>query len=60
MSAKLKPCPFCGSDRVHIFRDEDEYYFIICENCECSVSGLFETEEEATRAWNTRAEVQQS
>ncbi|GKX54065.1 hypothetical protein SOASR030_01770 [Leminorella grimontii] len=45
MSEKLKPCPFCGSDNVHITRtagslhdETGSFYYVSCSSC-CAKSG---------------------
>jgi Lar family restriction alleviation protein len=49
--AKLKPCPFCGLNKL--------YYFcfagvaVVCENCG-SEGPLMGTKEAADMAWNRR------
>lgn len=54
----LKPCPFCGG-KAEIFRGTTYglhyLYEPRCIKCECAL-GLFDTEEQAVEAWNTRAD----
>lgn len=57
----LKPCPFCGGTKVHMysFKNSDLHGFIhTCEiNGDAMVkveSRLFATDEEAINAWNRR------
>lgn len=64
----LKPCPFCASNEVEIYSNED-FCFARCRNCEARGSwiGLDSTSEaysfgdiekeknDATLAWNKRA-----
>lgn len=52
----LKPCPFCGSDKVSVHYDEDDdTYSVYCS--ECGASGaLGDTEAAAIKVWNERAE----
>ncbi|MBQ7577610.1 MAG: Lar family restriction alleviation protein [Synergistaceae bacterium] len=56
MSEQLKPCPFCGSEKVELYRDGKGDYFINCKNCMCLVSGFYRTKRESLQVWNTRAE----
>lgn len=60
--AKIKPCPFCGSDEaVYVYRDEGEDYDggyrVVCDftigGCGAS-SGCGETPKEAIAKWNRR------
>ena len=53
---KLKPCPFCGGE-VFLDTDGDWYWKwkVECQGCGCDL-GYYETEAEATEAWNKRVE----
>ena len=57
---ELKPCPFCGSDRVIFVPDKGDYLpsdapvFISCRSCGFT-SGLFASEILARNLWNHRA-----
>lgn len=62
VNEELKPCPFCGGEAVRMnFLDNPPFPNTIgtryfgCRKC-CVVSFTGMTEEEATEAWNTRAE----
>mgnify|MGYP002520938528 CR=1 FL=1 len=52
----LYPCPFCGSDNVHIIRislnDARTFWSIECRDCKATL--LRKTEAEAKAAWNSR------
>lgn len=55
MSEKLKPCPFCGGE-ASINRPSGRMLFcVVCDDCDAN-SGYYFTEEDAARAWNSRAE----
>ena len=60
-SQELKPCPFCGEEKVQIedISSEDEQYFMIqCSNEKCSAATCFgdtsENKNKAIEAWNRR------
>lgn len=61
---ELKPCPFCGSTKVHVicFKQRGAFFTWNAEiNCECGVNMSFRAvraawaTEALTRAWNRRA-----
>jgi hypothetical protein len=69
MNTELKPCPFCGHP-AHIMPDsfmdgveQPSGCWVSCDSIECPSEmgncgdgdGWFDTIEEATAAWNTRA-----
>jgi Lar family restriction alleviation protein len=56
---KLLPCPFCGG-QADFFNNEgliSDKFCIQCETCFSGTSVDCETEEDAIKSWNTRAEV---
>lgn len=64
--SELKPCPFCGSTHIEIEKtqmceyekaniESDGYWYdCFCNNCLAGTSD-FITQEDAEKAWNTRA-----
>ena len=63
----LKPCPFCGGEAKICGPDDERMSYVACSNiaCYCALGEdydrdampdhSFATEEDATKAWNTRA-----
>lgn len=51
---ELKPCPFCGGEKLDFFKGEfvDSTHSIECMNCWAIVSKS--GEKEAIKAWNRR------
>lgn len=66
MTDELKPCPFCGNIRCSVIGD-DEAYYVACGSRDCYAAlgevydrdampeHAFKTQEDAIKAWNTRA-----
>ena len=59
MTEDLKPCPFCGSDKVRVNSFwHDDYYHVICWNCRASTCFSYDKGEdgikEVVEAWNRR------
>lgn len=60
----LKPCPFCGSNRLVILGKETQgrkayavsCYTRDCHGCNLSPAGGYAARADAIAAWNTRAE----
>lgn len=55
---KLKPCPFCGGEAIrgiacHV--NEDYAFRVECRECKI-VTPFYDTEADAIKAWNRRAE----
>jgi len=50
---ELKSCPCCGSKSAHALMLP--HWIVTCGNCGMR-TGLYETEEQAIAAWNTRHE----
>lgn len=56
MSNEMKPCPFCGCDRIalsSVLNYGRAIYKFLCWKCG-AVSGCSETKEGAVRLWNRR------
>lgn len=55
---ELKPCPFCGSNRIfvatHEFDESPDYYKVECNECE-SETGFKLSKHAAIAAWNRRS-----
>ena len=58
-TAKLKPCPFCGSTDVHLIENDrgKSEVSITCKDCNVWVDHMFDamSREEAIALWNRRA-----
>ena len=57
MSDALKPCPFCGSNEVHVV-EAGPGNWVSCLDCD-SDGPVVGTIEKAVAAWNTRAALEQ-
>lgn len=56
MTDKLKPCPFCGSEKVSL--DNESGFCIQCKDNECCTEGPYsKSEEAAIEKWNKRADI---
>lgn len=59
MHSELKPCPFCGGEASNVwipYIGGGGYGNVIeCDDC-WAKTGYYDTEAEAIKAWNTRAE----
>ena len=58
--AELKPCPFCGDDKIKVmmrnpWHGENITYYVICYHCG-SRTALHDENQRAIEAWNRRAE----
>ena len=57
MSEEIKPCPFCGSDKIDIISSSGAW-FASCANKECGMMGFVESKfvyyEDILKKWNTR------
>jgi len=62
MSEKLKPCPFCGSEKIELCADRiqgpnsGKSYAVECQTCYCKTA-YYGTKDYAVMYWNKRAEV---
>lgn len=58
--SKLKPCPFCGSERLAIELDELSFlgmaFYVRCTNC-LTQGPMSDDDEIAVDLWNRRAGV---
>lgn len=60
----LKPCPFCGSNDIHLITTGEQFvtgYRVYCLDCHAKGPSIAwkpdrrdENEDKAKRAWNTR------
>ena len=55
MSEELKPCPFCGSDKVCVEENDWGWMVMFCRTCRCNGPEAA-TREEAIAKANERAE----
>lgn len=58
MNEKLKPCPFCGSDKIIVQEHKcigfDDSFGVECLYCKTQSYLFFESKKEAVEAWNRR------
>ena len=50
MGEELKPFPFCGGKKIHVY---GMLHIVECHDCRASISAK-RTNEEAVEAWNRR------
>ena len=56
MGEKLKPCPFCGSNKVEVRTDDEGVtWYVFCNYCGV-MCGYGWFEDDVIGAWNRRAE----
>ena len=58
MDEKLKPCPFCGYEKIEIEKNDDigtGLFMAICPRCSAK-SAILETPKRVAEAWNRRAD----
>ena len=57
---KLKPCPFCGDENIHLYFTEDCSWVVGCNSVGCiclhTEGKLYKDKRRAIDAWNRRAE----
>jgi len=54
---ELKPCPFCGGEAIAEMNENWYWeYEVYCTKCGATFQTSFDTEEEAVKAWNRRAD----
>lgn len=63
VNRQLKPCPFCGSDKIMVrdnsgyFGAKEKEYYIVCRKCGTFFGNknVYGSRERTIRAWNRRA-----
>lgn len=59
-SIELRACPFCGGEAHALQGRNDTMWRVGCDDCDClgfsGLGWLYETDDDAARAWNRRAE----
>ena len=54
---ELKPCPFCGSEKITYFLSFTGIYMVKCRDCEALVSFPGKVEkDDCIKAWNRRGD----
>lgn len=56
MTDQLKPCPFCGSEKVELESEGDGNNWVECQFC-ATCGPMQETEADAIAAWNAAARL---
>ena len=62
MNDKLKPCPFCGKNKVGIIEKNGKYR-VICISRDCHIeprTNYKDTKQEAIEEWNRRVNENES
>ncbi len=61
MSETLKPCPFCGNEKLdgpheitHVGDSYLPYWWIECGECPCGMEVDGESPDELVKSWNNR------
>lgn len=57
----LKPCPFCGGDKILVAQTLDQKapnWYATCHRATCAFTGYSATQAQAIAAWNQRADAQ--
>lgn len=56
MTEKLKPCPFCGGEKVYVNKRQAHEVEIECLSCPAKIEAIgILREKDAIKAWNRRA-----
>ena len=61
MSEELKPCPFCGGEaRIDStpYGSKVRIYWVLCEDCGAEDGSILDSQKEAKKSWNTRADTE--
>lgn len=58
VDTELKPCPFCGGEKLETYKADEEMYAVYCDGCNVSGPAYSDPDStqphEAIELWNTR------
>lgn len=54
---EFKPCPFCGSNRIILFKTAKNRGYVMCIDCDSRTRGCGNYEHKDDLKWNERATI---
>ena len=53
LEPELLPCPFCGSDRIKLYKSHDGNWGVLCDRCDTTIK-YYGFKSDIIEAWNRR------